>query len=449
MSEFENQMNQLAEAIKSKNPNVSGKLTIDNMIDAVNGISAGVNVSDSTINNNNMLQGVIGYSADGTRCVGNIETIQPSLNSDYNTVIVPKGYNSSAQSFNVSGGIVEPTPREDITVKPEDVLKGKFYIDANFVKTQGAIETIGPETVTPSRYDWTASNVVLQGITVKGDKYLSSTNIKTGVSLWNIAGTFTEDANATGDDMFQGYTAYVKGDKIEGTIDESCSSFYSLTSLNKQFDLQGYYKTLQYQVIDPDIVPQNIRSNVQILKVKGTFTKDANATADTILSSYSAYVDGDKIEGTIPQYTNSLFQLSTLQPQAIPTGYYKSGQMKVVDQTIQAKNIRSKVNILGVDGTFTADATATADTILSSYSAYVDGSLVAGTIPQYVNQTFELTSVNQRLGLPEGYYIGCKIKIVDSDLVSENIKDGSSIFGIIGTYKGSCNCDSSCSCNVD
>jgi hypothetical protein len=40
------------------------------MVEAVNAISVGVKIDDSTVNNENMLDGVIGYGADGTRYVG-------------------------------------------------------------------------------------------------------------------------------------------------------------------------------------------------------------------------------------------------------------------------------------------------------------------------------------------------------------------------------------------
>jgi len=50
---------------------------------------------------------------------------------------------------------------------------------------------------------------------------------------------------------------------------------------------------------DADFVAGNIKYNVAIFGVTGSFTGDANATADKMLSGSSAYVKGQKINGTL------------------------------------------------------------------------------------------------------------------------------------------------------
>ena len=46
------------------------------------------------------------------------------------------------------------------------------------------------------------------------------------------------------------------------------------------------------------VVPENIRAGRTMFDVKGTFSSDANATAIDILKDKTAYVNGEKIEGT-------------------------------------------------------------------------------------------------------------------------------------------------------
>ncbi len=47
---------------------------------------------------------------------------------------------------------------------------------------------------------------------------LSAENIKVGVTILGVTGTFTADADATAADIANGKTAYVNGVKITGTV---------------------------------------------------------------------------------------------------------------------------------------------------------------------------------------------------------------------------------------
>ena len=43
-------------------------------------------------------------------------------------------------------------------------------------------------------------------------------NIKTGIKIFDVEGSFTSDATATAENLLEGTTAYVNGEKIEGVI---------------------------------------------------------------------------------------------------------------------------------------------------------------------------------------------------------------------------------------
>ena len=75
------------------------------------------------------------------------------------------------------------------------------------------------QTITPG-----TSNQVIAGgkyltgeQTIEGDSDLVAGNIKSGVNIFNVAGTFTSDATATAEDVISGETAYVNGLLITGT----------------------------------------------------------------------------------------------------------------------------------------------------------------------------------------------------------------------------------------
>lgn len=85
-------------------------------------------------------------------------------------------------------------------------------------------------------------------------------------------------------------------------------------------------------------------------------TSDADATASEILNTKTAYVNGVKITGTMPNrgaVDGVIDDIS--QPYVIPNGYHDGSGTVSIDATEQAKivpaNIRAGVEILGVTGT--------------------------------------------------------------------------------------------------
>ena len=93
----------------------------------------------------------------------------------------------------------------------------------------------GAQTYTPRTSDQTiAAGAYLTGKqTIKGDANLTAANIRTGVSIFNVEGTFTADADATASDIASGKTAYVKGEKVTGTATGSSVTKLYVSSKSK------------------------------------------------------------------------------------------------------------------------------------------------------------------------------------------------------------------------
>ena len=100
--------------------------------------------------------------------------------------------------------------------------------------------------------------------------------------------------------------------------------------------------------------------------VTGTSTKDsdttdADATAAEILYGKTAYVNKNKLTGSMPNRGGVTGTISTVDgTYNIQSGYHDGSGTVEIDSTEQAKiiegNIKSGVEILGVTGTYTGEA---------------------------------------------------------------------------------------------
>lgn len=169
-------------------------------------------------------------------------TIGRSTSNQY--INIPTGYNASAAYYTISatpnGTVTAPnsisgtaatvstgtntlTLTKSISVTPNVTTAG--YISSGTagnasVSLTANITTKAAATITPTTSNQTiASGTYLTGTqTIAGDADLVAANIKAGVNIFNVAGTYTSDATATASDIISGETAYVDGRFIEGTL---------------------------------------------------------------------------------------------------------------------------------------------------------------------------------------------------------------------------------------
>ena len=280
--------------------------------------------------------------------------------------------------------------------------------------------------------------------------------------------------NATSDKILSGYTAYVKGNTITGSIPSKGATTYTPGTVNQTIASGNYLSGAQTIKGDANLVAANIAKGKSIFGISGTYTSDANAIAGNILSGKTAYVNGSKITGTMPVLTSAALNsgyighanasevmsgaysdndttnylylgipgntytgnnvwirtpmtevikqlpskgATTYTPgvsnQTIASGSYLSGTQTIKgDANLVASNIAKGKTIFGVSGTYTSDATATAADIKSGKTAYVNGSKVTGTNTGGDYKVYKFDKIQATVDSNQTFTLGTWKKIV-------------------------------------
>ena len=167
------------------------------------------------------------------------------------TVTAPAGYYAAAASKSVaSGSATGPSSlsgssatvstgtntltltKTGITTTPT-VSAG--YVSSATTSTAtvaltASVTTKAAATITPGTTNQTiTSGTYLTGTqTISGDSDLVAANIKTGVQIFSVTGSYTSDATAAAGDIVNTKTAYVNGSKITGNL--VINKYYTGTS---------------------------------------------------------------------------------------------------------------------------------------------------------------------------------------------------------------------------
>lgn len=286
-------------------------------------------------------------------------------------------------------------------------LASPGYLDSENVDSMGmGLYAYLEEEIIPGTTDTVleSGRYIDGNITIKGDANLAAGNIKSGSSIFGVNGTFTSDATATSGKILKSETAYVKGQKVTGTIPSQQGSTVTPGTAVKTAIPAGTYAAGDIKVAgDSNLVSGNIKSGVSIFGVSGNKNIVNTTLADTvkagplqIMVDKKCYVNGELVTGTMP----------TVKPTAT-----------------------ASLN------TATGEVTPTASI---NYGCATSGQY-AGTTLQLptVQGTLITPGTTSQTVIPAGKYtLSDTVVQGDADLLPENIKSGVEIFGVSGTYIG-------------
>lgn len=270
-------------------------------------------------------------------------------------------------------------------------------------------------------------NIVANVINLTPDILKSGETVLGVVGNYSGSGSNTSDANALPIDIKSGVVAYTNTGKITGTLPvlhypvntqnatDFNYQFIAATSNLKNVTRDGINYVLgEYQVADsnqPDswmfegnrkmkmgfaynyianvssLTSDKLRKGATVLGVTGTFTSDANATANDIVANKTAYVNGSKITGDLNTYnsgekfeqtismtasydsaTNMLLLGSNPGQCAFKGGTIElscPGNTIAARANITANKIAIGETVLGIEGTYIG-------TVMKEYASVID-----------------------------------------------------------------------------
>ena len=402
--------------------------------------------------------GTIDISSNGTYDVteyasANVNVPEKEFNTQTKTatpstsqqIITPdSGYDGLSQitvEAIPSGSLSTPTISSSGLITAQVGTSG--YL-ASGTKVTKQLTTQAAKTVTPTASEQTVvnSSVYTTGavkvaavpsetktITANGTYTPSSGKYLTQVTV-NVpaSGIDTSDATATANDIAEGKTAYVNGEKVTGSVNEVTTDGTILASDNMTFETVDSTKYIKIGNITRYVDMLFRKSASLHVRVKAASFGNATA-ADVAQGKTFTSAAGLKVTGTATASTPALQSKtvtpSTSQQTITPDNSYDGLSSVTVEAmpsgTLNAPTVNSSGLITAQIGTsgYLASGTKTTKQLTTQTAQ----TITPGTADQTIASGKYLTGVQTIKG--------------DANLVAGNIKKGVSIFGVAGSYSES------------
>jgi hypothetical protein len=270
-----------------------------------------IDITNSTVTNENLLDGEIATGANGRGVVGGIP-INTSANLTTNgaTVTVPAGYYAEQVSKTIASGSAT-TPSTEITANPSITVSNSGLITTS----AAANESITPTVVAGYVTGGTAGTVT---VSRSNTKQLDTSSVVGGTTT--ISGTTATRAKATWN---RGWIQ--AGELAAATFANSATSGKTYVDISNTTAapilVSGNYLYINEGYTD------NLKISLAKLVPDGA---SVDLAEDKMLSGYSAYNNnGQLITGSIPTKTNSDLTVNGATVN-VPAGYYATNVSKTI-----------------------------------------------------------------------------------------------------------------------
>ena len=248
-----------------------------------------------------------------------------------------------------------------------------------------------------------------QGGTAPVDPNLLAENIKSGVTISGVTGTFTNDGTAKASDMANGVTAYVNGAKVTGNV--------TTTNTNASVDTSSI--SLEREPVTNSIYAKYTYKNDWLFRYGSTLTYpipasnfgDATAadvaSGKTFTSSAGLKVTGTNTLGcTIKKFYKSAFNIS------------KSNGYTIVE--ISVDGLPSTATILGFWAYIKYNNTGLGYYVFGDFSNDMSNTRWTDTNANYICREFSMANTTNKLTLT------CVDSLLYDDLVDTGLLSPSS-----------------------
>ena len=373
-----------------------------------------------------------------------LQTTLNNILNDKNTNLVPENLKAGITCLGIEGTMQEGIDTSDATATASEIKLGKTaYVngekitgtlgESEFMSFNTGVNTelladlnqvrfinedIGvdnlPVILTKNAglaLDTTYDNVA-NAIGLTPEKLAKGNNILGVEGTAETGGIDTSDANAIANDIAQNKTAYVNGENITGTLPlfpnsrtftvdggvtndtennriqiRTINTTKQILDNNLNMEFNGEYADVAEAI---GLTAEKIVQGNTILGVEGTGevlnTSDATATVNDLVEGKTAYINGEKITGVIPEYKSNTelgeqyFIASKFEKTGDGSGLLISGHnsadglfragtylgvnIGTEEQSqlaaligLTPEKIKSGETILGITGTYTGEAT--------------------------------------------------------------------------------------------